>query len=102
MSDETVFMFGAAIAGIILIWILQTLIDVVITSRVMDDPVNGKILATISAYAVASMLYLLLADSAAGLAIYLPGALLIGWLQFRKGMKIRRKMAEENPATTFE
>lgn len=102
MEFSTSLMIAGMVGGIIAIWFLQTIIDVFITSRVMDDPVNGKILATISAYAIACLLYLLGANSAAGLALYLPGALLIGWLQYRKGIKIRVKMAENDVGTTFE
>ncbi len=102
-SEIVVGIFAVwVIGGIVAIWILQTLIDVIITSRVMDDPVNGKILATVSAYFLASTLYLFFANSFAGLLMYLPGALLIGWLQYRKGLSIRAKMAAENVGATFE
>lgn len=102
MSDDPIFLLGFFVGAIIPIWILQTIIDVFITGRLMDDPVNGKILSTISAYAICCLIYLLLANSAAGLWGYLPAALLIGWLQYRKGVKIRGKIAEQDIGSTFE
>ena len=38
------------LGGLLFIWLLQTVIDLVLTSRLMDDPFRGKMLATISAY----------------------------------------------------
>lgn len=91
-------MFG----GLIFIWVIESLIDIFITSRIMDDPVNGKILATISAYAIACLTLLLIANSAAGLFLYLPGALIVGLLEYRKGMKIREKIARSDVSAEFD
>jgi len=91
-----------AVGGLVAIWFLETLIDIFVTSRIMSDPVNGKILATLIAYAIASVLHMLNTNSAAGFLYYLPGALIIGALEYRKGLKIRKKVDEEDVSTEFE
>jgi len=102
MEITGAMLIGAVLGGIIAVWFLQTIIDVFIISRVMDDPVNGKILATISGYAIASLLYLAGSNSGVGFLYYLPGALLIGFRQYRKGLEVRQKIAEASVSNTFD
>lgn len=90
------------VSGFVAVWFLQFLIDWLIISRIMDDPIKGKLLATIFAYFLASLLYLFARNSFSGFAIYLIGALIVGYLQYRAALKIHARVAEENVAETFE
>ncbi len=90
------------VAGLINIWIFQWIIDWLFISRMMDDPVNGKILATILAYTFGSFVYLFGSNLWLGFFFYLPGAFLIGWLEIRKGYKMRAAALEADESTVFE
>lgn len=98
---ETVFLLALGIGGIVVIWILHTLLDVFVTSRIVDDPANAKFAATLGAYLLTCLIIFLVFDSRLGELIFAPGACLVGYLQYRKGLKIRKKMAEEEVSTTF-
>lgn len=80
----------------------QGLIDWLITSRVMDDPVRGKILSTLLAYMLGSLAYLAVSDLWLGFVLYLPGAFLIGFLEVRKGARMQQAALDNDEAATFE
>ena len=101
MEVNWAMLAGQMIGGFVGVWILQALIDFVLTSRVMDNPVNGKMLATISAYVLACMVYGLTTNSPMGLFVYLPGALLVGYLELRGAKKVQRRMNEADEAEIF-
>lgn len=95
-------LIGSLIGGFLAIWLLQTLIDFALTSRIMDDPMKGKILATISAYALACLLYSFSTGTLLGILFYLPGAVGVGWMEMRNAKKIQQRINEAGDATTFE
>lgn len=90
------------IGGTFAIWILQGLLDWAIIGRVMDDPVKGKLLSTVTAYVLACVLYGLGANSPLGIFLYLPGAVIVGFIEFRGGKKIQARIDERDEAATFE
>ncbi|MEP0191543.1 MAG: hypothetical protein ABJP70_13065 [Erythrobacter sp.] len=90
------------VSGFVGVWFLQFLIDWLIISRIMDEPVKGKLLATIFAYFLASLLYLFARNSFSGFAIYLIGAIVVGYLQYRAALKIEARVADEDVAETFK
>ena len=102
MADSGILVAAYVVGGLIAMWFVQTIIDVFITGRLMDDPVNGKVLSTVSAYVFNCLFALVVGNSGMGLFYYLPGALLIGWLQYRKGLKIRQKISDSDPASAFD
>ena len=62
------------LGGVLFIWLLQTIIDMVFTSRLMDDPFRGKMLATISAYFIIASLASVVSSSITAFLTCLPGA----------------------------
>ena len=90
------------VAGIIAVWFFETLIDLVITSRVMDDPMKGKMLATVVAYFLVVTLSALATNSPNAIFIVLPGALLVGFLEMRSAAKIQQRIDAKDESSTFE
>ncbi|WP_299191626.1 hypothetical protein [uncultured Erythrobacter sp.] len=88
--------------GLVNIWMFQGLIDWAITSRFMDDPVKGKILSTLLAYMLGALTYLALSDLWLGFVLYIPGALLIGFLEVRKGARMQQTALDSDETATFE
>lgn len=95
-------LIGSLVGGFLAIWLLQTLIDFAITSRLMDDPMRGKILATLCAYVLACLLYSFSTGTLLGILFYLPGAIGVGWMEVRSAKKIQKRINEADDATTFE
>lgn len=92
----------SVIGGFLGVWILQALIDWGILSRIMDDPLKGKILSTVAAYVLAVMLYAMKSNSASGFFIYLPGAVLVGIIGFFSAKKIQARIDALDESSTFE
>ena len=90
------------LGGVLFIWILQTIIDMVFTSRLMDDPFKGKLLATISAYFIIATLVSVVSSSIIAFVTCLPGALLVGWLESRSARKIQARIDAEDENSVFE
>ncbi len=93
---------GMVIGGFIAVWVLQGLINWLIISRVMDDPFKGKMLATIIAFFTAAILYWMSSGSPIGFATYLPGALVVGWLEMRSAKKVQERIDAQDQTATFE
>lgn len=84
-------LIGSLIGGVLGVYLLAALWEWVLFKRVMNDPVAGKMLSVACAYLTASTLYSL-SGSAAGFMpflIYLPGALIVGMIGWRRGQKLR-------------
>lgn len=92
----------AVIGGFIGVWILQALIDWGILSRVMDDPLKGKVLSTVAAYFIAVLLSTLGSNSAMSLFVYLPGAVLVGIIGIFSARKIQARIDALDESSTFE
>ena len=90
------------LGGVLFIWILQTIIDMVFTSRLMDDPFKGKLLATISAYFIIATLVSVVSSSMTAFLTCLPGALMVGWLESRSARKIQARIDAEDETSIFE
>ena len=97
-----IYLIASMVGGFLAVWVLQGIIDWAVISRAMDDPFKGKLLATISAYFLAVVLYALGSSSIAGLLIYLPGAVLVGWMESRKARKMQARMDDLDETATFE
>lgn len=95
------FLLGRLAGGVLVVFILQQLLEWAIFKRVVDDPLTGKLLSTISAYLLAAMIGAA-SMGVFGLILYLPGALIVGFFAIRKGIKLRAGMNEEGPSTAFE
>ena len=102
MAFASGYVLGQMIGGFLAAWVLQGIIDWAVVSRVMDDPFKGKLLATIIAYSLLVLIFALRNSSIAGLAIFLPGAILVGWLELRKARKMQARMDELDQTSTFE
>ncbi|MCK0128960.1 hypothetical protein [Erythrobacter sp. F6033] len=90
------------IGGFLAVWVLQGIIDWAITSRFMENPLNGKILATIAAYFLAALLYWMSRDTMLGFATYLPGAILVGIMEVRGARKVQARIDAQDQTSTFE
>ena len=90
------------LGGILFVWLLQTIIDMVLTSRLMDDPFKGKMLATISAYFIIASLASVVTSSITAFLTCLPGAILVGWVESRTARKIQSRIDAEDQTATFE
>jgi hypothetical protein len=95
-------LIGSIVGGFLAIWLLQTLIDFAITSRIMNDPMKGKIFATLSAYVLACLIYSLSTGTLFGIIFYLPGAVIVGLIEMRNAKRIQKRINEADEATTFE
>ena len=93
---------AAVIGGFLGVWILQALIDWGVLSRVMDDPLKGKILSTVAAYFIAVIVYALGSNSASGIFIYLPGAIIVGIIGFFSARKIQARIDALDESSTFD
>ena len=96
------FLIAAVVGGFIGVWILQALIDWGILSRVMDDPLKGKILSTVAAYFIAVLLSALNSNSVNGVFICLPGAILVGIIGFFSARKIQARIDALDDTSTFD
>ena len=90
------------LGGVLFIWLLQTIIDMVFTSRLMDNPFRGKMLATISAYFIIASLASVVSSSITAFLTCLPGAVLVGWVESRTARKIQSRIDAEDQTATFE
>ena len=93
---------GTVIGGFIVVWVLQFLIDWALISRILDDPIKGKLLATILAFFGASLIYLRNSGSFVGFAVFLPAAVVVGLLEYRGALKVQARIDERDEAATFE
>lgn len=89
------YFIGLVIGGVIGIYLLSSLLEWAVFKRVVDDPVVGKVGSVVAAYAIAVAAYGLSSATADGqwnpLSIlnYLPGAVIVGALKYRAGIKAR-------------
>lgn len=102
MTIGLVSILAIIAGGTLAIWVLQGIINFAVTSRVMDNPVNGKMLATILAYFLGSLLYLWGAGTFFGFAYYIPGAIIVGFLELRSARKVQARIDAQDESSTFE
>lgn len=92
---------GQLVGGIIGVWILSMLAEYLIFKRVMNDPLKGKMAAVVTGYALAVLI------AGYGMAnggpprfayasgVYFIGLLLVGFFNYRKGLKLREEQPDE-------
>ncbi len=59
-------------------------------------------LATILGYFGAGVIYSINAGTAIGFLLYLPGALVVGWLAWLSAKKVQAKIDAQDHASTFD
>lgn len=97
-----VMYIAMAVGGFVAIWVLQGILDWLIFSRALDDPVKGKILGTIVAYFLAAILVWMSQGTPMGFLAYLPGAALVGWLEMGGAKKVQARIDAQDDASAFE
>lgn len=102
MEVSLILIASTVIGGFVLVWIFETIIDLAVTSRVMDDPFRGKMLATIVAYFLAAILIWMATNSPSAFYGLLPGAILVGLFEGRSARKMLDRMSAADETTTFE
>jgi hypothetical protein len=85
---------GQIVGGIIAIALLASLAEWALIKRVMDDPAAGGVASVAVAYVLAVVLYGFVSANGngwqpSGIIAYLPGALVVGFWFWRKGVKQR-------------
>lgn len=90
---------GEFFGGLIAVFVLHVLWEFLLFKRVCNDPVLGKLLSTVAAYATIVIVSGYgEADggpwSPNGLIMYLPGALVVGAYSIWQGKRVRAKIAE--------
>lgn len=93
-------LIGLLLGGTIGVFVLQNILEWAIFKRIADDPVVGKLGSTAAAYVLAVIIYGFgSADGGAwrpdGLFNYAPGATIVGFFAYRRGMKLRELSGDQ-------
>ncbi len=96
-----------SIGSIIFLWALSGFLERLVVSRLVDDPVVGKLSSVAIMYFALSILLGFVSDGGEGYRWtaflgMLPAALVVGFFGYRRGAKLRDEMLENDVAHTFE
>ena len=99
-------LLGALIGSIIGVYILYAIWDLALFKRVFDDPLKGKMASAAAAYFSAGTLGGFGgADGGpyfwGAFLQYLPGAIVVGVIAFRRGLKLRRENGDHHVEDIF-
>lgn len=101
------YFIGQVVGGIIGIFLLYALLEWIIFQRVLDDPVKGKLGATLAAYLVGSTLGGLGGANGGpfywnAFADYAIPAIIVGFLALWHGKRLRERQSSNEASDVFE
>ena len=75
--------------GLFWVYLFSIIWEKAVFQRLVDDPVKGKVGATIAAYLTAVLVSMALGTGSEAFLFYLFGAVVVGVFKFRRGMQLR-------------
>jgi hypothetical protein len=94
---------GQIIGAVLAILLISMALEWVLVSRIMDDPVHGKIVSILSAWIVAGGLYAYSGHQpGTGFMLYGIGALIVMPFAIWRGLKLRDVPEEGDVVDVFE